>query len=395
MITVEEALQKIEAKTPQLGESRVNISDCIGYVLSEDILSPVNIPPFPQSAMDGYAIKMDGDSPEFNLVGEVKAGDSGNEISLNKGEAVRIFTGAMVPEDADCVVMQEKVERNENKITITKDFKKGDNIRLAGEQIKNGELAYAKGAILTPPGIGFLSGMGIAEVPVIKKPVVSIINTGNELTKPGNPLSDGKIYESNSYTLDAALKSVGIYGNKTFWVEDTLQSTIDQISKSLESSDVVLLTGGISVGDYDFVAEALNTLGVTKVFHKIKQKPGKPLFFGKKGNKMVFALPGNPAAALTCFYFYVLPALRKLAGHGFKGMKKRVLPIKEEYIKRGDRAHMLKADFTDEQAEVLSAQSSAMLISFSYAKGLIYIPWDKDGAKQGELVDIYILPQVL
>jgi len=298
MISIEEAIALVKKETkPLLKETVKSLEKAGGYKLFKDILSPINMPPFRQSAMDGYALHLH-DSLTYNLVGEIKAGDNLQPI-LKKGDAIRIFTGAAVPDTANAVMMQEKVISNGNSITIQNQINTNTNIRPEGEQVKKGELALPKNTKLTPAAIGYLSSLGIENVSVYKKPTIAIVVTGNELVEAGSALEYGQIYESNSKMLLSTLYSLKFYDVTIHKIEDDYTKTVSKLNEVINSNDLVLISGGISVGDYDFVGKALTELNVEEHFYKVKQKPGKPLFFGTKNNTHIFALPGNPAAALT------------------------------------------------------------------------------------------------
>lgn len=387
MISVEEALQKLMCLTVHVEPSIQPLNKAFGLVLAESILSPMNMPPFRQSAMDGYALCLSDTDLNYTVIGEVAAG-SEEEPILKKGEAVRIFTGAKVPETANAVVQQEWVERTDNQITLLCEVEHGRNIRPVGEQINKGDLALEKGDVLNPAAIGFLSGLGISSAHVFPQPRISIITTGNELVKVGEPLKSGQIYESNAIMLSAALMEYHFTKHDVSTVEDNFDATKAALEKALAVNDFVMITGGISVGDYDFVGKALNEIGVEEIFYKINQKPGKPFYFGQKGTTLVAALPGNPAAALTCFYRYVLPCLNVLMGKEFKGLEEVELPMGERYQKKGDRAEFLKAQIRDGHGYVLGGQSSAMLNSFSKAHGLIYVPAEAEQINKFDLVKV-------
>ena len=392
MTTIFEAKKLIQTHCIQTNHVKRLLTDSIGFVLSQDIISPLSLPSFDQSAMDGYAIYSENDNLKtFNLTSEVKAGDN-QPTALKPGECARIFTGAMVPEGTTAVVMQEKVTVKNDCILINEEVKKGLNIRLKGEQINKGELALKKGTILNPAGIGFLSGLGITEVSVFDKVKISIIVTGNELTPPCEPLEKGKIYESNSQMLNAALQASHFEINQTVWVKDDLESTIQAIENAHHQSDVVLISGGISVGDYDFVSQALQRIKVEEVFHKVNQKPGKPLYFGKKENTLFFGLPGNPSASLVCFYYYILPVLRQASGISSSDLEKRTLISQSNFIKKGQRPQFLKASVNEKEIYFLDGQSSAMLHSFAKANALAYLPANTTELKKGEEVTAFILP---
>jgi molybdopterin molybdotransferase len=389
MITVSEAKKIISELQPVLRTVQLELEEALGFVLGEDILSPINMPPFDQSAMDGYALKF-GTSLTYNLKGEVPAGSSYHP-NMKAGEAVRIFTGAAVPDDADAVIMQEKTQQKDEKVIIEAQPKERGNIRPKGEQIEKGTLALEKGAVLTPAAIGFLAGLGVQTVKVVEKPNIGILVTGNELVKAGNDLERGQIYESNGIMLKSVINDNGFEVQSVLHVEDDYNKTLQRLKEQMASNDFLIISGGISVGDYDYVGQALLELGVQQLFYKVRQKPGKPMFLGKMGNCTIFALPGNPAAALSCFYEHVLVALKQAMGDKSFSLKKLFLPLEETYHKKGDRAHFLKGKLTDKGVKFLQKQSSAMLFSFAYADALIYIPEDKMETIAGELVEVHLI----
>jgi len=362
----------------------------LGYVLSADVLAPIYMPPFDQSAMDGYALTL-GKTLEYKIIGEVQAGSPENP-SMEMGDAVRIFTGAAVPSDANAVIMQEKTTVEGDLLRIDELPKPSANIRPLGEQIKKGEIALEKGTELSPAAVGFLAGIGVSEVTVFQKPSIAVVVTGDELVSAGQVLERGQIYESNGVMLANALQQTGFEAPTVVRVKDDYEATKKLLKELLEKQDFVLISGGISVGDYDFVGKALLELGVEQLFYKVRQKPGKPMFLGKTATSVVFALPGNPAAALSCYYQYVLTALKKAVGLPNYALKKVYLPITKAYLKKGNRAHFLKAKLTENGVETLDGQSSAMLFSFAYADALIYIPQDQMQTEAGALVEVHLLP---
>jgi molybdopterin molybdotransferase len=393
MISVSEAKEIINNNTTTLAPVKSVLSLAAGKVLAEDVYSPVDIPAFPQSSMDGYAFSFQGwkQHKKIKIVGEVMAGTKEN-ITLEPGNAVRIFTGAAVPTGADTVIMQEKTKtHNEELIIEDETLQAGTSVRPRGSEIKAGALALEKGRTLSPAAIGFLAGIGIAEVEVYPNPSVSIIITGNELQQPGTRLEHGQVYESNSFALKAVLKQLYINDVEVLYATDKPEIVTSALEKALQQSDVVLLTGGISVGDYDFVLQAATECGVEKLFHKVKQRPGKPLYFGKKNNKLVFGLPGNPSSVLTCFYQYVIPALEKLSN------KKPVLkiirsPLSKPFQKTALLTHFLKGIYDGNTVTPLDAQESYRLSSFAIANCLIQADEEITAYNEGEFVTVYLLP---
>lgn len=392
MISVEEAINLVKnTAKPLLKETIKPVEKSGGYILFKDVNSPINMPPFRQSAMDGYALCLH-DSLDYKLTNEVKAGD-GHQPILKKGDAVRIFTGAPVPDTADAVMMQEKVKTEGDKISIEHHLAENHNIRPLGEQVKTGEIALKKGTKLTPAAIGYLTSLGITEVSVYKKPLIALITTGNELIKAGQSLTHGKIYESNSIMLQNALYNLKFYDITLHNVEDDYEKTKSKLQSVISENDLVIATGGISVGDYDFVGKALKELKTEELFYKVKQKPGKPLFFGKKDNTLIFALPGNPAAALSCFYVYVYIALQKMMDIADIELPRVTAKSKSNFIKKGDRPQFLKGIHNGDTVEILEGQNSSMLQTFALSNALVSVPETVSTININDDVEVILLPK--
>lgn len=393
IINVADAKKIIEENTVALQPAKLMLQKAAGKILAEDLYAGFNIPAFPQSSMDGYAFLFSDWKLNKKLIikGEIAAGNN-EEVFLSAGNAIRIFTGAPVPPGADTVVMQEKVKIQNGELIIEDALiQQGANVRLKGSEIKAGELALEKGRLLLPPAVGFLAGIGIAEVKVYPDPSISIIITGKELQQPGNHLNYGQVYESNSFALTSALQQLHIDGIKIFHADDNLEILTGILQQALQQSDVILLTGGISAGDYDFVLQAASNCGVTRLFHKIKQRPGKPLYFGKKENKLVFGLPGNPSSVLTCFYEYVLFALEILTKRK-TGLQKIHAPLLKAFSKSGQLINFLKGFYNGKTVTVLDAQESYRLSSFAKANCLVKINEEVMNCKEGEMVEVHLLP---
>jgi len=398
MISVAEAKKIIDQNVSALKLITLPLQQSAGLILAENVYAELDIPAFPQSSMDGYAFSFDGwkQYKKLKIAGEVAAG-SNETFILSPENTVRIFTGAAVPSGADTVIMQEKVKidsspGSEGELIIEDDtLQIGNSVRPKGSEIKAGALALEKENLLSPAAMGFLAGIGVTEVKVYPNPSLSIIITGNELQQPGKPLHYGQVYESNSFALKAVLQQLHIDNVQIDYASDKLEIVIDTLEKALAQSDVVLLTGGISVGDYDFVLQAANECGVEKLFHKVKQRPGKPLYFGKKNNKLVFGLPGNPSSVLTCFYQYVIPALEKLSSRKIT-LKAIAAPLSKSFQKNTRLTHFLKGIYNGKTATPLDAQESYRLSSFAIANCLIQIDEEIMSLKEGELVEVYLLP---
>jgi molybdopterin molybdotransferase len=234
--------------------------------------------------------------------------------------------------------------------------------------------------------------LGIEKIEVYKKPSIAILVTGNELISAGTPLKYGQIYESNAAMLKSALITLGFQQIKNYKVSDNYQDTLKVLENIISKHDVILVSGGISVGDYDFVGKALKELEVKELFYKVKQKPGKPLFFGKKNDKVIFALPGNPGAALTCFYIYVQLALQKLSGNQSYEATRLKAKSKSEFIKKGDRAQFLKAIYKMPTVEILEGQNSSMLHTFASGNALVYLSEEKGSININDEVEVILLP---
>ncbi|PWA04617.1 molybdopterin molybdotransferase MoeA [Flavobacterium psychrotolerans] len=374
MIQVDQALSIIAENCCKMPIRKIKVAKSLGFILAETIFSPMDMPPFRQSSMDGYAF-LHSELQQFDVVNTLQAGGFLNK-EIKKNQAVRIFTGAFVPDHLDTVVMQEHTTVENKTVEITKMPSRFANVRNKGEQIKENELVFEKNTLITPAAIGFLACLGITEIRVYAKPKVAIVVTGNELVKAGKKLPRGKIFESNSIMLNSCLQGVGIKKIEAFRVKDNLKATEKILKHCLSAFDVVLVSGGISVGDYDFVKEALLSNGVEELFYKINQKPGKPLFFGKKDKTIVFALPGNPASTLTSFYIYVHPALKINMGFEAIHLPKIKRKISSAIENTSGKTLFLKGFYDDEKVSVLESQSSAMLNTFAVANALIYLPYD-------------------
>ena len=381
MISVREAKALICERCKPLIPRLIPLVEAGGFTLAEAHYAPIDQPPFDQSAMDGYAFAFsawDGFSP-LAVVGEVQAGTfyTGHP---GPQEALRIFTGAALPSGMDTVVIQEKVSLSGDKINITDtQIKRGSNVRLRASQTRARDIALEAGCKLTPAAVAFLAGFGYDRVSVYPSPCIAIINTGKELTPPGQKLSPGTIFESNSYSLRAALQEWGVKPCAVEMVDDQETVIIEAIRRHLDK-DIIILTGGVSVGDYDFVTSALESCGVTKVFHKVRQKPGKPLYFGYFQDTLVFGLPGNPASVLTCFYEYITEALSILTQR--KCSQRMSLPLAADYIKKPGLTWFMKGQIQGDEVRILDDQESYKLNSFAQADCIIELDEEKEFFKK-------------
>ena len=393
MLSVTEAKILIAQSIPCLHSRHLPIQNILGCILAEDVYSLYDAPSFRQSSMDGYAFIYDDllTNREIKVIDAIAAGDN-RSVVISSGMAVRIFTGAPVPEGADTVVMQEKVKINDTILLIEDhQISKGSNVRAMGAELKKGSLVIEKGKKIKSRTIGFLAGLGIAEVKVYPAPSIAIIITGNELQAPGTQLAHGNVYESNSFALTAVLKSLGIEHVRIWYAHDNIVEVTTKIREALEYADMILLTGGVSVGDYDFVVQAAINNGIHQLFHKIAQKPGKPIFFGMKENKIVFGLPGNPGSVLTCFYEYVELAISKMMNKQ-SVVRSIQASLNQNYKTNPALTHFVKGYLNGERVEILDAQESFRLKSFAEANCLIVLPQGRDQYYPGDEVEVHLLP---
>ena len=303
-----------------VGVEAIPLAECVGRVLAEDVAAADNVPPFDRSPYDGYALRSEdvaGATKEnpvtLYIVEEVPAG-AVPTVACTKNTAVKILTGAPIPEGADCVINYERTEFTESSVKIFEPVNAGSNIVLTGEDVKKGDLLACKGQVIDAGTAGTLASQGIAFPKVYRRPKVGIISTGNEVSEVGEPLAPGKIYNSNRYTLAAALEQIGCEPVYLGLAGDNAEAICSLMQQGLEQCDAILSTGGVSVGDYDFTPDAMERAGVNILFRGVQLKPGMACAYGEKNGKLACGLSGNPASSLTNFHAVAVPALKKLAG---------------------------------------------------------------------------------
>ena len=400
MISVKQAQEKLIRAVRRLNRISVDLKDTLGYVLAEDVRSIIDLPSADNSAVDGFSIRfVDIEQAShgcgLKVRGVIKAGDLKNP-KLKRGEAYRIMTGARIPKGSDSVIPKESAEVKAGRLSIQGHFKKGANVRYCGEELKERSPLLKAGTVIHPGIIGALATIGKKRTRVFRKPDVSIIVTGNELVPVGKKLKSGQIYDSNSWAIASALMSMGVKPVRIAHGPDNRSRLKKIISRNTKTVDAVILTGGVSVGDYDFVKTILKQWGVEKLFWKVSQKPGKPLYVGRKGKTFFFALPGNPAAALTCFYEYVYPTLRKMMGFSHIYPKRVKAKLTQSIEPDEKRQLFLKgwARPTNGPISVraLARQGSHMMTAFTQANGFIVIPPGSRKMEKGDTVWFDILP---
>jgi molybdopterin molybdotransferase len=321
LITVDEAFQLYERELSPLPIEELALDEALGRVLAEDVQTLIDLPPFPQSAMDGYALRSQDTqdaTPEhparLRLVGEVPAGALETIPRIQTGEAARIFTGGYVPEGADTILRQEDAIVEEGWLIVRKPVLRGKDVRLQGEEIQAGETLAAKGERLTGGHLAALAITGVPRVNVHRKPRISVLTTGDEVVPPGQTLKPGQVYDANTSLIAGWLRARGYTQIRTEHLPDDLDSTVETLQRAFERSDLILTVGGISVGERDFVLKAAGRVGVKPVFWKVRQRPGKPLFFGMLDKKPLLGLPGNPGSVFVCLITHVRRVLDVLEG---------------------------------------------------------------------------------
>ena len=391
MIPFEKAYEIIMDSTFTLETESVKLNHALNRVLACDVHSDTDMPPVNRAAMDGYACRMaDLVAAEPAVVETIPAGCSPlNTIQTN--ECAKIMTGAIVPQGADCVVKVESTRITaENKVRVT-DSDIFDYICYQGEDIKRGEVVLNKGTLLLPQHIAVLANAGIRNVSVYRKPVISIVTTGSELKEPGDPLPAGSIRNSNSYQLIGQVQRMSIEPEYLGIATDTEDLLNLLIQKALQKSDVVLLSGGVSMGDYDLVPEVLKANGVKILFNRVAMQPGKPFTFGIKNKTAIFAFPGNPVSTFLPFEIMAKPFIYKLMGHDYRP-KILSLPTGEDFKRKtGERQAFIPVKIEKSKVIPVEFHSSAHISALCFADGIISFPIGLLEIKKGENVKVMLL----
>ncbi len=402
MIPIEEALTIINAHEPPLVTEHLSLSKALDRVITEDIMAPEPLPRFTNSAMDGFAVRWSdveamrgGDaSPALTVAGESRAGAPYHD-PVHPGEAVRISTGAMLPDGADTVVPLEDVEDTGDQINIRSVTKKHRHVRFEGEEIVGGDIVLESGTRLTPASLGLLASLGIERVTVSTPPAVGIVVTGHELAEPGDVIHPWQIRDSNALMLGAAVEKAGGMVTGVKRCGDLLEETEAAITEAADSSQIVLVSGGVSVGPHDLVKQAAGMAGFEQVFWRVSQKPGKPMFFAHRDDQLLFGLPGNPVAVLNCFAYYIHPLLQRMQGRSFCW---ETIPgtIDSPYENREDRSFFLRVTVSGGSPEAnrvspLKNQGSHMLSSMTDADGFLLIE-PGHALDAGDAVIVYLYP---
>ena len=383
MLSVDEARERMLDTIPVLPSEKREILNCTDYVLAAELYATENIPPFDNSAMDGFAVRAADvkdatqENPAVLSVIELIAAGYAPTKQVAAGQAARIMTGAMMPDGADAVVMQEVTQQDTDKVKIFESVDETDNVRFAGESVAEGQQVMGKGKHLRPPEISMLASLNCAEVSVYRKPTVAIVSTGDELTPLGEPLEPGKIRDSNRYGLYAQVEEAGGIPIDMGIAPDDEAETERIFRAALAKADALITSGGVSVGEHDVVKTVLAKLGEIN-FWRVAMKPGKPQAYGIADGKPIFGLPGNPVSSLVVFELFVRPALLKMAGHKTLLRPTFKATLTETVTNRDGRVNYMRAILTTSDgqitAETTGPQGSGILHSLVLANGLITIP---------------------
>ena len=347
MISVDEALAHLFSLVAPLEREPVPLQEAVGRILAEPATARRDQPPFPASAMDGYAVRSDDASSgaRLDVIGEAAAGH-GFTGNVQIGQAVRIFTGAPVPEGADRVVIQEDVTREGDTITLGDRLDEGPHIRRKGIDFSTGDMLDAP-RLLTPSDIALLAAMNIPQVRVTRKPVVALISTGDELVMPGDDPGPDQIIASNTFGLKAMLEQLGASARLLPIARDNTAS-LETAFDLAEGADLVVTIGGASVGDHDLVGDVAASLGMERSFYKVKMRPGKPLMAGRMGRAAMVGLPGNPVSAMVCGHVFLAPIIRVMLGLGAAPAPRRTVRLAQDIPPNGPREHYMRATLTDD-----------------------------------------------
>lgn len=393
LISIEEARRRVLEAVTRLGDEDVPLADSLGRVLAEDVKSAIDVPPFDSSGMDGYAL-IAGPETELDVTGEARAGHPSSE-EVRPGSAVRISTGAAVPRGADAVVPLERADAGPapDRVRVPA-VAPGENIRRAGEDVRAGEVVLRAGTVLGPAELGVAASVGRPSVRCALRPRVAVLVTGDELTPPGEELGPGAIYSSNGFALAAQVERAGAALAVRETVPDSADGTRAALGEALDAADVVIVSGGVSVGPHDHVKEALRRLGVEERFWGVSLRPGKPTWFGARDGTLAFGLPGNPVSAMVTFQLFARPALAALQGAPPEA--RRAVAALEAPIRRNpQREQAVRVRLRHGEGGLLATptgeQGSHILTSMLGADALALIAPGEGEAAEGERVEVELL----
>jgi molybdopterin molybdotransferase len=389
VITEDEARRQILDRVRPLDKRAALLAGALECFAAEDYFARLPLPAFDNSAMDGYAVVASSckKGGRLHLIGEQPAGPD-RKLRVRDGEAVRIFTGAMLPQGADAIVMQEDVTRGGVEITLNADVDAGDFVRRRGCDLAEGQMILAKGERIRASTVALLASQGFSEVIVGGKATAAVISTGDELVKPGEQLQPGQIYDSNSVLLNALLLRCGATATAVEHCRDDRQSLGDAIKRGIKNH-VLIISGGVSVGEHDLVKEALSQLGAKIEIWRVAVKPGKPFLFGKIGDSFVFGLPGNPVSAFVTFLQFVRPAIWRMMGATDLDLPQVPATLAVELTNDGDRPHYIRGRLENEKFTPIGRQESHALFGLSQANALLRVGAGQS-LKADEIVSVQI-----
>jgi molybdopterin molybdotransferase len=396
-----DAQKTVLTAAPVLGLEKVGLVESLGRVLGEDVIAPRDNPPWDNSAMDGFAVRWEDIKQEHAItkpavlavIEDVPAGKVATR-SVGPGQAIRIMTGAPVPQGADTVVKVEETEPSGDTVRIFKEVERGANIRPQGEDVRKGDRIIAKGTQLRPAEVGMLAILGKAFVVAYQRPRVAILSTGDELADLDERFDEDKIINSNSYGIAAAVQEAGGIPLLLGIARDQPAALKEKIAHGL-NADILVLSGGVSMGDYDFTKAVFKELGAEMNFWKLAIRPGQPLAFGKIQGKLAFGLPGNPVSSMVTFEQLVRPAMLKMGGHRSYGRPVVQAVFQEKFSKRNDRRHFLRGILSRDKdgltVRTTGDQGSGILTSMVKANGLIDVPEEVERLNPGDVVNVQVL----
>lgn len=389
LLSIDEARAAVLAAATRLPDAPVAVEEALGRVLGQAVVAGHDVPPFASSAMDGFAVRACASGTALTLVGESRAGTPWPG-TLGEGEAVRISTGAAIPDGAEGVLQLELVDEAGGTITTRDDVEPGRNIRGAGEDLRGGSTVLEAGTRLGPAELGVAVHAGVAELRCTRRPRVAVLATGDELVPPGAPLGPGLIHDSNRVTLAALAARDGAEVTLARRVRDDAAQTRAAIAAALEAADVVLLSGGVSVGPHDHVKPALDALGVTEHFWRVALRPGKPTWFGTHDGRLVLGLPGNPVSAMVTYILFARPALAALQGAAGDPARDSA-PLGEAVVRHPDRDECLRVRLVDGRVHPSGPQGSHVLSSMAAADALAVVPRGPGQLEAGDEVELLAL----
>lgn len=405
MISVKEA-QKIvlNAKLRHTAE-KLPILEAIGMIMAEDIISSDDIPIYDNSAMDGYAVRTidvkgaDKSYPiRLIIAGESIPAGKISEARVEPGYCIPIMTGAPMPAGADSVVIKEDTQRDSASVMVFREIKKGENVRYRGEDIKKGNEVFKAGDIVNPASIYALASLGIDKIKVYRAPVIGILATGDELIGINEKLMTGKVRDSNSYLLSAQVKDMNIRFKRYGVVCDDEKLLLKSIKKAVDECEILILSGRISVGEYDLVKEVLDDLGAELIFWRVNQSPGRPLAFFKYDSRFIFGLPGNPASAMICFEIYIRPLIRRFMGYKDLFRPEVDAEAIHDFKNKTGRVNFVRVIVERKQGDYFfktaGSEEPGILSSMISANGIAYLPPNTGDVKKGSRIKVYLLSEI-